>query len=142
MPLPHQDLGLLAGVADHALGLGPRLVLGQDPARHPLLDGLLGHRHRLVDKNLPLHHGRDDVLLVQALLLGRGGDGHLVRNRAGEHVQGPSEDAGEAQGVVDLVWNGGGSTIGFCEGTAEGERGNMSLKRGVARGVCGFVRST
>jgi len=71
MPLPHEDLGLLPGVADHALGLGPELVLGEDPACHPLLDGLLSNGNGFIDKDLPFGHGGDDVLLVKALLLGR-----------------------------------------------------------------------
>jgi len=51
MSLAHEDLGFLAGIADHALGLGPELVLGQDPARHPLLDGLLSNGNGFIDKD-------------------------------------------------------------------------------------------
>jgi len=60
-------------------------------------------------EDLPLVHVRDDVVLVEALVLGHlgqlagGGDAHAVRDRPGPDIQGAPEDAGEAEGVVDLV---------------------------------------
>ena len=40
-------------------------------------------------------------------------------------------------------WNQPGvkeSTIGFCEGTAEEDRGSMGLRQGVVHGGCGLGR--
>src|SRR5712692_4157857 len=99
-PVLHERLRLLAGPADHLEGsLIQRIACLRLPS-DPLLHRLEGHRRRFAREDIDLFHRRHDVRLVEALFLRdlreflRGGDAHLVRDRARADVKGAAEDPG------------------------------------------------
>ncbi len=101
----HLVLHHAARAGDDRGRLGDLLLVGDVGAqRDALLDGLHGHRGGLAREDLPVVHGRHDVVRravpCSSAHLGEllgGGDAHLVGDRLGAHVEGAAEDAGEAQ---------------------------------------------
>ena len=128
-----QDLGLLAGAADeaaqdrrraseqraHGLAVGLLVELTLGDAR---LDGRLGHGRRDGLDHARVEGLGDDVVAAEAVFVAVGsvddlrhalarelGEGvgrrelHRLVDLRGPDVEGPAEDAGEAEHVVDLV---------------------------------------